>query len=316
MLAICRRRFVIQATGAMLAAEGWGASTPRAGAQDPDGVCTLGFSTYGMKDWSTEDALRTIASIGFDAVEITVRQGWDADSTAIGPARRARLRNLLRDTGLRLVSLMEHVFPQRHQTATLDRLRRAAELAHALAPDKPPLIQTVMGSGVFGAQKAMLRDALGAWAEIGRRTETTIAIKPHRGGVVSQPAEAIWLLEQVGEKNRLGMVYDYSHYAFRGLGLVETIEQALPYTVHVAVKDPVRTRGGVEFRLPGSAGTIDYSQLLRTFFAGGYRGDFNCEVSGMVWSQPDYDPSAAARQCYAAMNQFFTEAGVPRPAPI
>ncbi|RMF42455.1 MAG: sugar phosphate isomerase/epimerase [Planctomycetota bacterium] len=312
MFPISRRRFnfaaAVMATG--------GALQPlRTFASDPASAgCTLGFSTYGMKDLSTEDALRCIASVGFDSVEIVVRDGWDFDSASVDRERRARIRSILNETGLKLAALMEHVFPAPRQQAVLERLRLAADLAHELAPQAPPLVQTVLGNGVFEEQKTMLRDALGAWAEVARQTGTTIAIKPHRGGVVSQPAEAIWLLEQVGAGRWLRMVYDYSHYAFRGLDLTETISQALPYTAHVAVKDAVQEGTRVVFRLPGSSGTIDYPHMFRQFFAGGYRGDFNCEVSGMVWSQAGYDPVSAAQQCYRAMRRAFVTAGVPRVA--
>ena len=191
-------------------------------------------------------------------------------------------------------------------------MKLAAEVAHALAPSAPPLIQTVLGGGNFEQIKTRLRDRLAEWVKLADATDTTIAIKPHRGGGVSQPAEAVWLIEQLGKPKRLRMVYDDSHYAFRDLPLAETIRTALPYTAHIAVKDAVREGGKVVFQLPGAAGTIDFPEILRRFYAGGYRGDVNCEVSGMVWSRPNYDPVAAAKTCYANMTAAFRQADVPR----
>jgi inosose dehydratase len=108
------------------------------------------------------------------------------------------------------------------------------------------------------------------------------------------------------------MVYDYSHYAFRDLPLEQTIRMALPYTAHVAVKDPVEEGNRVVFKLPGEAGTVDFASMIRQFHEGGYRGDFNCEVSGMVWNQPGYDPIQAAKLCHANMSAAFQKAGVKR----
>ena len=90
----------------------------------------------------------------------------------------------------------------------------------------------------------------------------------------------------------------------------DTIRTALPHTAHIAVKDAVQENGRVVFKLPGEAGTIDFPTLIRLFYAGGYVGDFNCEVSGMVWNRKGYDPIAAARTCHRNMKKAFLEAGV------
>lgn len=277
--------------------------------------CTLGFSTYGMKTLSTERAIGELVDIGYDTVELAVRSGWDADSARLGAARRRALRTLLVDSQLRLTSLMEHVYPSddRQQAVAVERLKMAAAVAHDLSPDAPPHIQTVLGGGEFERVKTQLRDRLAKWLKIADSTDTIIAIKPHRGGVVSQPLEAAWLLEQLGKPQRLRMVYDYSHYAYRDLPMADTIRTALPYTTYVAVKDAVKKNDRVVFQLPGQAGTIDFVQLIKQFYGGGYRGDFNCEVSGMVSSKPGYDPVDAAKTCYKNMAESFRQASVARP---
>ncbi len=303
-------------TAALLAPVGVFAEEIQAAPKKPGG-CTLGFSTYGMKTLATERALHALAEIGYDSVELTVQSGWDADSAQLNAKRRKSLRALLKNLPLRLTSLMEHVPPtdDKLQAEALKRLKLAAELAHDLAPDTPPLIQSVLGSGRFEESKAQLRDRLGDWVKLAETTDTVIAIKPHRGGVVSQPAEAVWLIEQLGKPKRLRMVYDDSHYAFRDLPLDQTIRTSLPYTAHIAVKDPVRQGKKVIFKLPGEAGTVDFPKIIREFHAGGYRGDINCEVSGMVWNQPGYDPINAAKICYANLSAAFQKAGVKRNKP-
>jgi inosose dehydratase len=276
--------------------------------------CTLGFSTYGMNSLPTERALQILAEIGYDAVELCVRSGWDADSAKLDADRKRTLRQTLNDLPLRLTSLMEHVHPtdDKLQAEALTRLKLAADVAHGLSPDAPPIIQTVLGGGKFDEIKEAIRDRLAEWVKVADATETVIAVKPHRGGAVSQPAEAVWLFEQLGQPERLKMVYDYSHYAFRDLPLEQTIKTALPYTVHIAVKDPVQEGNRVVFKLPGEAGTVDFPLIIRQFHEAGYGGDFNCEVSGMVWNQPGYDPVKAANTCYANMNAAFQKSGVNR----
>jgi sugar phosphate isomerase/epimerase len=280
----------------------------------PGTALTLGFGTYGMKALATEEAIRVVSQTGYDSIELCVVAGWDADSATLTDARRRAIRRQLGDTRLHLAALMEHLHPDSDalQTAALERLKRAAAVANDLAPHAPPLVQTTLGGGSWDQVREPLRDRLGEWVAAADAAGIVVAIKPHRGGAVSQPAHAAWLIQQLGQPARLRMVYDYSHYAFRDLSLEATVRTALPYTAHVAVKDAVRENDQVRFRLAGEAGTIDYPALLRLLYDGGYRGDVSCEVSGMVWNQPDYDPVRAARQCYDAMARAFQQAGIAR----
>jgi inosose dehydratase len=277
---------------------------------------TLGFSTYGMKSLTTELALAVLAQLGYDSVELTVRQGWDADPVPMAAKRRADLGRLLDASGLRLTSLMEHLQPSQDakaHTAALDRLKRVAALGHDLSEARQPLIQTTLGGGSWDTVNAMYRDRVADWVEVCQQAGCVLAIKPHRGGGMSRPEQARWLIVQLDNTPWLRMVYDYSHYAFREMPLSETIRTALPVTAHIAVKDAVQRDEQVVFQLPGESGRFDYAPLLKQFHGGGYRGDVSCEVSGMVWSQRDYDPIQAARVCYRHMSRAFQEAAVPRP---
>ncbi|RMG39839.1 MAG: sugar phosphate isomerase/epimerase, partial [Planctomycetota bacterium] len=296
------------------------AETGAAG-RKPDGTrlagLTLGFSTYGMKTLRTEQAIERIADAGFDSVEIAIMKGWDADPETLEPGRRIAIRNRLADRRVFVRSLMEHLHidePGRSRQQRLERLKRAAELAHDLDPARPPLVQTTIGGGGHWAEKRDLFAAeLEQWVRVAGRHELTIAVKPHRGGAFSRPDQAVELIERLGSPPRLKMCFDYSHYDFRDMPLEEAVRTALPYVGHVAVKDVARdTAGRLRFRLPGETGRIDYPKLLRLLFDGGYRGDVCCEVSSQIWSQPGYDPLAAAETSYRNMARAFERAGVPR----
>jgi inosose dehydratase len=328
MPALTRREFLAVAAGGaswcasdVLAADSSPAAAGSASAAagpGPSGsepAVTFSFGTYGMRDLDTAEALALIADTGYDGVELCVRPEWDAAPERLSTDRRRDVRGRLRQSGLKLTALMEHVQPSEDDTqsaAVLERLNRASALGHDLSPGAPPLIQTTLGGGRWDDVKTLYVDRLARWADLGRRAETVIAIKPHRGGALSQPAEAVWLIEQLDRTPWLRMVYDYSHYAFRDLPLEATVRTALPYTAHVAIKDAVRAGERVEFTLPGASGTFDYSELFRLLKAGGYAGDVCCEVSGMVWDRPEYDPRAAARTCYANIAPAFEAAELRR----
>src|SRR5690606_17535229 len=115
---------------------------------------------------------------------------------------------------------------------------------------------------------------------------------------MSRVEDAIALLKTLGDSPWLRLCYDYSHFAYRDMPLAETIATALPYTAHIAVKDAFEEQGKVAFALPGEKGTIDYADLLRRFYAGGYRGDVCVEVSSLLWRRPDYNLQGALDTSY------------------
>jgi sugar phosphate isomerase/epimerase len=283
--------------------------------EGPGRGCTLSIGTYSMKGMALEKAIPAVAAIGYDGIEIAVQRGHDGEPERMPPQRRQDVRRLLGDKRLQLTALMEHLPPatdDAQHKADLQRLRRVTELARDLAPDRPPLVQTVLGNGTWQEKKNLFRDRLGEWLAIFGEAKVVLAIKPHRGGALSRPEEAVWLIRQLQGPALLRLVYDYSHYAFRDLPLEETVRTLLPFTAHVAVKDAVQKGGRVEFVLPGGSGSFDYARLLRLLYGGGYRGDVCCEVSSMVSSQPGYDPLQAAKTCHRNMARAFEKANVPR----
>lgn len=278
---------------------------------------TLGFSTYGSRGITTEEVIPLLAKTGYDAVEITSTKGFDAAPENVAASRRKLIRQTLDDSGLKLTSIMEHTSPDSNQTvndANLERIQRAVGLIRDITDAKDVVIQTVLGGGVWEQKRNLFVEQVGRWVEKTADSDVTICIKPHRGGGMDNPEKALWIMKQLGDPSRLRMVYDYSHYIYTGLELVPTVEQAAKKTAHIAVKDTVRTSDGkFRFELPGSAGTINFTTLIKKFYALGYRGDISCEVSGMVWSKPNYDPRQAIRTCYENISKAFRQAEVPRP---
>ena len=278
---------------------------------------TLGMGTYATKLLKTEKAIRLISDTGFDSVELTVNAGWDAAPENMPAQRRVEISQQLKASGLHLTSLMEHTVPSKDDAKAaenLKRIQRAASLSRDLATHEPPVIQTVLGGGKWEEQKNLFVDRVSKWGEAAAKFGVTVLVKPHRGAAMSTPADGVWLVEKINNKH-VRLCYDYSHFIYRDLDLVKTIHQAAPYTQHIAIKDTVKKPdGGFQFVLPGEAGTIDYVKLLQTFYDDGYRGDICCEVSGMVWSKPGYDPVAAVKTCYKNVAKVFSEAGIKRPA--
>ena len=277
-------------------------------ADKPVAKLSFGYSLYGMKTLSLEEGLKACAAIGYDAVELALMPGYHADPAKLDADARKKLRDRLGELKLSLPALMENLPPEADDTkhkAQLDRLKAAAELGHSLSPAKPPIIETILGGkpGQWDTLKTLLAKRLADWAKIAEATKTVIAIKPHRFGVMTLPAQARWLLDEV-KSPWLKLVYDWSHYEGRNLTMKETIDTVIPQAVFVHVKDTVFEKDQAKFVLPGE-GKTDYVELLKLIQAAGYSGNVCVEVSGMVSSKKDYDPIAAAKKCFAALAPAF-----------
>lgn len=310
MKTISRRSFIATTgLGAVtLAADANSVASPKAG-------ITFGFSTYGTKTLKTERAIEVLAEIGYDSVELNVWPGWDADSATLSAKRRKAIRSSLAECQLKLTGLMEK-FKNADRASdlksSLDRIRLAGELGRELSPTHQPVIQSTLGGKKWDDMKEVYLRQLEQYVKLAEEVKTVIAIKPHRGGAMSRPSEAAWLIEKLGKPKWLRMCYDFSHYDFRGMKMSDTIKTALPYTAHIAIKDATKVGDHIRFVNPGVAGRIDYGNLLRQFYVGGYRGDVCCEVSGQVWNVKGYDPIASAQQCYNLISPAFRKAKVPR----
>jgi len=276
----------------------------------------LGFSLYGMKSMSIDAALKALAEIGYDCVELPVMPDWPADSARLSAVARRELRGQLTGRSLRLTSLMENLpalGDDAQQRANLDRLRRAAELARDLAGDKSmPLIETILGGkpGEFDAVKGQLVERLTDWTKVMADAHVVLAIKAHVSNATQQPQQLLWLLDQIASP-WLKAAYDYSHFQLQDFALRETLDALLPRAAFIHVKDTEHAQGKRGFLLPGE-GTIDYVALFKELGQSTYRGDVVVEVSSQVFNRAGYDPLAAASKCYNHLADAISKAGLHR----
>lgn len=277
--------------------------------------CRIAFSTYGLPGMSLADAIHEVWKARFDSIEICVTPDRDTAAEKMSFKQRRDTQSKLASLNLGLCSLMSNLRPmeglERHQ-ADLERLKQDANLAHDLSRGNPPPIQTVLGGKNWNESKELCVERLADWIDVARRHEVVVAVKPHRGHAMSRPSEAAWVIEQLGNPPQLKMWFDYSHFIFRDMPMQKTIDESLPILAGVAVKDAQQVDGKVRFALPGAAGTIDYQQLCKLLFAGGFRGDICVEVSSQVWKQPEYSSFRALTDSYQELSVAMRRAGVPR----
>lgn len=297
-----RRRF-LQATAAAVAVP----HLANAAATTP----SLGFSLYGMKTLPLDVALRTCAEVGYKHVELALNPGYPTEPKVFDTAARKKARELMKELGLALPCLMINISLTASDEAhpqSLKAIATAAEMAHELSPDAPPLLETVMGGkpATWEEQKAGMVAKLKDWASAAEKAKITIAVKAHIGSAVNSPDRLLWMLDQVNSPNIVA-AYDYSHFEVQGIDMVESMKKLLPRTKFIHVKDSTGESGKFKFLLPGE-GRTDYVKYFRTLKELGYNGPVCVEVSGQVFNNPEYDPVAAAKSCYASLSKALAQA--------
>lgn len=276
----------------------------------------FGFGTYGMQSLKTDEAIRQCAEIGYDGIEFALMTGWPTEPTLLSQQDRVEIRDLLIETQLAVPSLLESLPCLRTEQVhhdNIEKLKRASQLAHDLAPSNPPIVQSIVGGkpADWEESKDQLVEQLADWAKIGEASETIVCFKPHANHIVCDPQQALWIDKQVGNA-WLKIVYDYSHFYLEGLALADSLKQLLPITAYVQVKDSRGTPEKHEYLLPGD-GQTDYVALLTVLKQAGYAGFVNVEVSSMIHRKPDYQAIPTAKLCYERLSPLFDRVGIQRP---
>ncbi len=273
----------------------------------------LGFSLYAMKDFRIGDAVEYCARLGYEAIEITLNEGWPTEPAKFKSGDRAQLSFQLRDLDITLPAMMEQILltaDDAEHARNLEKIRLASQLGHEVAPNAPPLLETVLGGKP--AQWEELKEPMAArladWARVAAEVDQTIAIKAHVSGAAHLPEHIVWLLKQVRSRH-IRAAYDFSHFQLQGVDMRGSLRDLLPETVFVHVKDAQGTPEKPEFLLPGD-GDTDYVQLLQLLDEGGYRGPVVVEVSSQLQRKPGYSALDAADVAYESLWEAYETAGL------
>lgn len=276
----------------------------------------LGYSTWGMPNVPIDQAVKCVADLGYDGIEIAVLPNYTTSLAKMDKGERQRIKRLVKRSRLALPAIDAHrdmsVADEEAYKPNWEVTAGAVDLAVEWALDKPPVVITLTGGKPeqFDQLKALFVERLGKLAQYAASRGVTVALEPHVGGAVDRPDRALWLLQQVKAPN-LKINCDYSHFQAMGWSAEETVPQLVPYTVHAHVKGAVGVYPDYRFVLPGEH-DYDYAHYLRVMHKAGYDGFQSVEASYMVQRRPDYDPFAAAELCYKVLSKAFQDAGLPR----
>ena len=277
----------------------------------------LGYSTWGMPTIPIDKAIRHVAQLGFDGIELTVIPGYTTELSVLDAAERKRISDLLRQHNLTLPAIAAHSNLLEMDAGSFAqntvRLKGAIDLALDLAQDELlPVVETLSGGqpDEWEFRKQLLVERVGDVVNYAASRGVTIALEPHIGMAVDTPAKMLELLNLVGSPY-CKVNFDISHFDILGLELEESVAALVPHSAHTHVKDQRGRYPDFEFLIPGE-GDFDYVAYLKAMQKYGYEGFITAEVSKMVQRRASYDALAAAALSYETLSRAFIESGIER----
>lgn len=274
----------------------------------------LGYSKLAMEAVPVASAIRHIADIGYEGIEL------DVDSCA----KTGWIATLLKDHNLRLVSIGTYIaVGDDAYSQNICQLKKGIDFAAELAQDGEPPPVNVGLAGIFGieinikaqtepelweSKKHFFAERIGVLTDYAEKKGVIVAIDPKTFLIMKTPDEVLELLELV----------DSSHLKvnFRTNGSdVKTVSELIPVSVHAHVYDMFRLS---DLSSPWMSPNTDdryiskSADFLKTMQTHGYDGFITAAVSPLLCCRQDYDPLAAAKFSYEHLSRAFAKSGVVR----
>ena len=267
----------------------------------------LGYSNYGMRQLDVFDALPRLQSMGYEAMEICVRDGWATTADAFDKGARRKLVGHFQQLGFPPPPLMESLAvcaEGGERNAMLKRAAASFSMARDLNfGDSLAVITTTVGelNRPWDAVREQVRDSFLELADMASQYGVVIAAEAHSGSVFNSPDKTVWLMEQTRHEH-LKLNFDISHFSVQGFDVQQCVDLCVPYAVHTHVKDGFMAGGKVQFQLPGE-GNLDLTAYMKAVIRAALVPPVYVEVSRQISELPDFDAWRAARFCYKALNE-------------
>lgn len=278
----------------------------------------IGYNTNGLAHHSLPDAIRLLASLGYQSVAITI------DHAALNPYQKGfeqplnEVRQLL--TELKMSSVIETggrflLDPNHKHHPTLvssksagrprrvEFLRHAIDIAAALESNCVSLWSGVLPSGDSRQEGfRRLAEGLQLVLEYADRKNVKIGFEPEPGMLIDTMASFSDLVEQI-ESPRLGLTLDIGHLHCLGETPIEDhLHRWADRLVNVHLED---MKVGVHEHLMFGEGEIDFGPVLTTLAEIEYQGGLHVELSRHSHLGP-----TAAKQAYLFLKSRLDALGI------
>jgi len=230
---------------------------------------------WAYNNLSLEDAIGTIARLGFRNIDLGTGPHLDVDRAAAYPEAEANaVRDLLAPFDLTLTDLyimLPHVNspdPARRE-AQLTLFERLIPFALALGTPGITLSPGIIHADGPDHSLARAVPALMRMLAAADDTDLRISFEPHMDSVAQHPEQALILLNAVPG---LSVTLDYAHFLCQGIVRRE-IEPIMEHVAHVQVRQAKRNC----LQTAHHDGILNIPQLLEDLHRVGYRGALTVE---------------------------------------
>ena len=270
----------------------------------------LGYSTYALGMVDPFEAVRKSREIGYEAIEICVKDEWPTFPARFGSSEQKKLGALCRELGFPSPILFGNInvcaSGDDGQSAMLEDAKAKFLLAQNMHYDDTPILVTTTAghdAPAWDTGKEQIRDSFLRLADLAAEHDAIIAIEAHAGTDFETPEKAVWIMEQTQHPN-LKLDLDISHFYVEGAEVVHSVDLCAPHSAMVHIKDGTKDdEGGIHYCLTG-AGTIDIPLFMTALRNNGLEDmPVYAEVSMQQSGQPDYDPWWTAQFCYDALDK-------------
>jgi hydroxypyruvate isomerase len=276
----------------------------------------IAYGTYATSMMPLEEALRMIADIGYDGVELCISPKHNVMPEDLDSAQRQQLKEMLQGLNLGVPSLfmLGSVLTEDKEAHSkrLDLTRRVMELASDLDIGASPVISMGIGgrTAMWKTHRDLLVRLLEGYAKLASDEGFILAVEPHVNAMIDRTERALWLMETV-DNPLIRLHFDIVHLYLAREPITETVHKLVPYTAHTHVTDARIFEDRFEL-VPLGQGELDCVEYVKAMHEAGWTDFITVEVSTMVWSKEDYDPFAVAASSYKTLDNAFREAEVPR----
>ncbi|OBZ94918.1 sugar phosphate isomerase [Pararhizobium polonicum] len=275
----------------------------------------LAFNTFPFSSFPTflptyplEDAIRSLAAIGYDAVEIgcCAPHAWPQQ---LSRARRGEIRAIAAGEGIAISSLLPAIgggfgcnpcsVLRAERQATIEHYKEIVDLASDLGAGMVLYIGGWRAEGMpYEDGWAHSLDCLRSIATHAADRNITIAIEPTTAdtNLIDTAADARRMMHE-SEGENVKLMFDTCHVAYEGKSLASYVDEMGADLVHLHAADTDRKAIG--------DGDMDWDSLLRALQRSGYQGLFTVETG---FGSRGIDPHDIARRSFSYLKDRLSPA--------